>query len=170
MTNYSAQDLLTKQVLPVPKEAEAAWFDIPEKWMEREFLSSDAAGSLSVLYINGESKRKAAGIPDDLNAGFVFTADDMKIHYVTSYLGKRCWILEKDGLKLLIPNGVPPERIFTRTGPDYHDISLVTLGKKDDLAVWDAFHTANKNQPQLQDFSAETDLTLILRNDGIYYR
>ncbi|MBQ6482521.1 MAG: ComEC/Rec2 family competence protein [Anaerolineaceae bacterium] len=170
MTNYGAQDLLTKQILPIEKEIEAAWFDIPERWMQRDFLSSDSAGELSVLYVNGESKRQAAEIPDVLNDGFVFIADDIQIHYITSFLGKRCWILEKDGLSLLFPNGVPPERIFTRTGPVPQEISLVLLGKKDDLSLWNNFHSAHQNQPQLQDFSAKTDLTLILRNDGIYYR
>lgn len=170
MTNYGAQDLLKKQILPIPKNIEAAWIDIPEKWMQLEFLSSKTAGSLSVLYVNGESKRKTAEIPDTLNDGFVFIADDIQIHYVTSFLGKRCWILEKDGLKLLFPNGIPPERIFKRTGPALHEISLVILGKKDDLTLWNNFHSVHQNQPQLQDFSAETDLTLILRNDGVFYR
>ena len=170
LTNYGAQDLLAKKILPISKEAEAAWIDIPEQWMQKEFLSSDAAGRLSVLYVNGESQRKTAGIPDRLESGFVFIADGIRIRYVTSFLGKRCWMLEKDDLCLLLPNGIPPERIFTKSGPSPREISLVILGKKDDPALWKAYHSDHQDRPQIQDFSDDMDLTLILRNGEIYYR
>ena len=169
LTNYGAQDLLQKQVLPIPHTVTAAWIDIPEAWMQREFLTSGAADELSIFYLNGESKRKTSDVPDKLSDGTVFSIDGINIHAVTSYLGKRCWLLETDDMSLLIPNGVPPERIFTRKSPNINNITLVLLGKRDDKPSWAAFHENNGNQPQLQDFSETGDVTLVIRNGQISY-
>ena len=169
LTNYGAQDLLQKQLLPIPHIVTTAFIDIPEAWMQREFLASGVSDGLSIFYLNGESIRKTTEIPDKLTEGTIFSIDGINIHVITSYLGKRCWLLEKDGMKLLIPNGVPPERIFTHRGPDRKDITLVLVGKRDDKSTWTAFHKDNENQPQLQDFSEEGDITLIIRNDQISY-
>ena len=88
LSNYAAQDFLEKKLLPVASIPEAAWIDISEEWMRREFLASDTAGELSLLYLNGELANKTADVPERMTDGTVFTMDGINVFFVTSYMNK----------------------------------------------------------------------------------
>ena len=136
LTNYAAQDILEKQLLPVRRVPEAASIDITEGWMSREFLASGAADGLSILYLNGKSPRPETGVPEELIPGFAFSVDGIELELAAFFLGKRAWVVKNEGYSLLFPNGIPPERIFTRIGPDRREISLVVFGKRDNRERW----------------------------------
>ena len=167
LTNYAAQDLLEKQIFPIARIPEAAWLDIPEEWMRKAFLSSEASGDLSLLYLNGISRVESSDVPEKIREGMVFSMDGIRLHYTASYMLKRAWIIEDRGWKLLFPNGVPPERIFTRSGPDLNEITLVVLGARDNPGLWDAFAAGHGNRPQRIRFSDSYDVSLYLTNTGI---
>ena len=40
---------------------------------------------------------------------------------------------------ILLPNGIPPERLFTKDGLHPEGISLVLLGAKDDPSLWETY-------------------------------
>lgn len=163
LSNYAAQDALEKQLLPVPRVPEAASVDITEGWMSREFLASGAADGLSVFYLNGRSQRPGAGGPEELSPGFGFSVDGVDLGLAASFLGKRAWVVRNEGYSLLFPNGIPPERIFTRTGPDQREISLVVFGRRDDRERW-----ADLEIPVL-DLSDRNDVTLEIRQGKVSY-
>ena len=170
LSNYAAQDLLKKRILPVSVSPEAAWIDIPEAWMCREFLSSGAAEDLSILYLNGELAGKTVNALERMTDGTVFSVDGMNLFFVTSYMNKRVWILADKNYALLFPNGVPPVRIFTESVPDLDRITLIILGKRDDKVLWSEYCAVNRFCPQIEDFSEKGDVTFFLANDGISYR
>ena len=170
LTNYAAQDLLEKKILPVVSLPEAAWIDISEEWMRRKFLASDAAGELSLLYLNGELADKTADAPERMSDGTVFTMDGIKVFFVTSYMNKRVWVIEDKNYMVLFPNGVPPSRIFTDSIPDLERIALIILGKRDDKVIWNDYCIKNRYCPQIEDFSENTEVTFFLSKDGISYR
>lgn len=164
LTNYAAQDILGKQMLPIQKIPAAAFLDLSEEWMTREFLASGAADELSLYYLNGESRRPGEKIPEELSAGFRFTADGIILRVAASFLGKRAWLVESEGITLLFPNGVPPERIFLRSGADERDISLVIFGRRDDQSRW------KNHSCQFLDLSKSVNSTLVLKKGNIFYR
>ena len=163
LTNYAAQDLLEKQLLPVRRVPEAASIDITESWMDKEFLASGAADGLSVLYLNGRATRPGTGTPEDLIPGSVLSVDGTELKLAASFLGKRAWVVENEGYSLLFSNGIPPERIFTRTGPDKREISLVIFGKRDDRERWTDYEIP------LLDVSDRNDLTLEIKPGRVSY-
>lgn len=163
LTNYAAQDILEKQLLPVRRVPEAASIDITESWMSREFLASGAADDLSILYLNGRAPRPGTGAPEELTPGFAFSADGVDLELAVSFLGKRAWVVKNEGYSLLFPNGIPPERIFTRTGPDRREISLVVFGKRDEWERW-----ADYEIPVL-DISDRNDVTLEIKQGMVSY-
>ena len=168
LTNYGAQDALAKQILPEPRVFSAAWLDLTEGWMRREFLESGTADDLSAAYLNGNAVGE--GIPEKLADGFEFNADGMRLRHVTSFVGKRAWLIEGEGIQLLFPNGVPPERIFTRNGIDSREISLVLLGMRDNKSIWEEFQTESSFCPEIRDFSEDGDVTLVLRRGELAFR
>lgn len=170
LTNYSAQDLLEKKIFPVSCSPAAAWIDIPEAWMKREFLKSDKAAGLSVLYLNGELANEAVFAPDELEEETAFTMDGIVLRYVKSYLNKRAWIVEDRNYTILFPNGIPPKRLFTDFTPDMGNLSLAVLGKRDDKSLWAEFSEQNNNRLQIEDFSEKGDVTIILSREGMFYR
>ena len=170
LTNYGAQDLLKKQVLPIPRKTEAAWLEIPENWMVREFTASGAAEGLSLLSLNGMMRKGAGEDAERMTDGSVYILDDVILHFITGYLGKRCWLVESGGLRLLFPNGVPPKRIFTPGQSGGGDISLAVLGKRDSKEIWEEYLAENVNRSALQLFTAPEDITLIIRDGQLSYR
>ena len=169
ITDYGAQKLLEKQVLPVRRAPEAAWIDIQETWMSREFLESGSGDDLSVLYLNGRSERNDPGLPEKLEKGFTFAADGIELRMAASYLNRRAWILVSAGKQILFPNGIPMERIFSREGPKLTDIDLVILGKRDDAEIWRTISTSRGGQPTLLDSSEEGSVTIFASEKGIAY-
>ena len=170
LTNYSAQDLLEKKIFPVFCSPAAAWLDISESWMKREFLLSDKAADLSMLYLNGELANNAADAPNELEEETVFTMDGIVLRYIKSYLNKRAWIVEDRNYAILFPNGIPPKRLFTDPAPDFGNLSLAVLGKRDDKSLWAEFSEQNNNRLQIEDFSEKGDVTIILSREGMFYR
>ncbi len=162
LTNYAAQDALEKQLLPVRRVPEAASIDITESWMSREFLASGAADGLSVFYLNGKSQRPGTDIPEKLSTGFGFSVDGIDLSLASTFLGKRAWVVRQEGYSLLFPNGIPPERIFTRFGPDPREISLVVFGKRDNRDRW-----VDYTGPLL-DFSDSGDVTLEVKHGKVF--
>ncbi len=166
ITDYAAQELLEKQILPVRIVPSAAWIDISESWMEREFLASGAGRELSVLYLNGRSRQNNTPVPADLETGFVFSADDISVHLASSYMNKRAWIIESGSHNVLFPDGIPPKRIFTGRGARPDEVSMIVLGKRDEAAVWKEY-LQGAETPVLLDRSDDGKITLVLRDDSI---
>ena len=167
MTNYAAQKLLERQVLPVRRIPAAAWISIQEYWMTREFLESGTGDDLSVLYLNGRSERKTQDLPEKLTRGSVFAADGIELHMAASYLNRQGWIIISEGKQILFPNGIPMERIFSHDGPNLTDIDVVVLGKRDDADVWRTISASRGGQPTLLDRSSEGSVTLYISKKGI---
>lgn len=170
LTNYAALDLLEKKILPLPQAPEAAWLDIQEDWMQEQFLDSGAAKDLDLLYLNGISRSGTSGLYRKLSTGMAFNQDDFYLQYAADYLGKRSWMIESAGMSLLIPNGIPPERIFTRGGTEEKAVSLVILGKRDDPEIWADYRTAKGSTLQVRDFSETPESSFVLTKRGIAYR
>ena len=170
LTNYSAQDLLEKKIFPVFCSPAAAWLDIPESWMKREFLKSDKSANLSVFYLNGELANEAADVPDELSEDTIFAMDGIVLRFVKSYLNRRAWVVEDRNYAILFPNGIPPKRLFMDPAPDLGNVSLAVLGKRDDKFLWAEFNEQNKNRLQIEDFSEQGDVTIILSQEGMFYR
>lgn len=170
LTNYGAQDLLEKQVLPIPLTIDAAWLDIREPWMQREFTASGTADNLSVLYLNGISQRRNIDIAEKLEDGYKLTADGIGLQFITAYMERRSWIIEQGEIRLLFPNGIPPERIFYRGGPEPDEITLVILGKRDEISLWEDYRESARLKLQLQDFSDEGDVMLIIKKGQLAYQ
>lgn len=169
ITDYGAQKLLEKQVLPVRRAPEAAWIDIQESWMSREFLGSGSGDGLSVLYLNGRSERDDPGLPKKLEKGFTFAADGIELRMAASYLNRKAWILVSAGNRILFPNGIPMERIFPLEGMKPADIDLVVLGKRDDAGTWQTVSTSRGGRPTLLDSSEEGRITIFASEKGIAY-
>jgi hypothetical protein len=167
MTNYAAQKLLEKQILPVRRSPVAAWIDIQEDWMIREFLDSGTGDELSVLYLNGRSEREDPDLPKKLEKGFAFSADGIELHMAASYLNKQSWILVCEGKHILFPNGIPMERIFSFNGPQLAEMDLVVLGKRDDRDTWQAISSSNEGRPTLLDRSDEGSVTIYISQNSI---
>ena len=170
LTNYAAQDALAKQFIPLRRVPEAACIDIPEYWMRREFLGSGAADDLPVFYLNGESRRSGAEIPEKLSTGTVFSFNDLELQIAGGFLGRRAWLVESGGIRLLFPNGVPPERIFVRNGIDPEKISLLILGKRDDPVRWNTYRTEHAEQLPVFDRTDSIDTSFYLSENGLSYR
>lgn len=164
MTNYAAQDALEKRLLPVRSVPEAACIDLSEEWMSREFLASGAGDRPDIFYVDGISVHPGAGMPETLGAGFEISAGDCGLRLAASYLGRRAWLVESEEIWLLFPNGIPPERIFTRNGPDEQKVSLVIFGKRDDQSRW-----KDHLLPAL-DLSGTVNNSLVLKNGVLSYR
>lgn len=169
LTNYAAQDILEKQILPVPRPIEAAWLDLQENWMMNEFLRSNAAQKLPVLYVNGTNQKSASEYPKSLTDSDVFSVDNIKLQMVRSFLGKRCWKIESGKFSLLLPNGISPERIFETRDTDPREIDLVILGTQDDKAVWKEYTAIHNSRPLIHDFSASVDYTLHITENRLSY-
>ena len=169
LTNYGAREVLEKQFLPVRKVPEAAWIDIQEDWMSREFSSSDAGDGIPVLYLDGKARNAGQKYPEELSSGFEFSADGISLRLAASYLGKRAWTAEQGKQQILFPNGIPPKRIFTREGVRPQEITLVALGKRDDPAVWEAYFDS-PDSPVLLDQSSVSEFGLVIDSGkiGIY--
>ena len=71
-------------------------------------------------------------------------------------------MVRQEGYSLLFPNGIPPERIFTRFGPDPREISLVVFGKRDNRDRW-----VDYTGPLL-DFSDSGDVTLEVKHGKVF--
>jgi hypothetical protein len=170
LTNYAAQDALAKQFIPLKRVPEAACIDIPEYWMRREFLGSGAADDLPVFYLNGESRRSGAEIPEKLSTGTVFSFNDLELQIAAGFLGRRAWLVESGRTRLLFPNGIPPERIFVRNGIDPEKISLLILGKRDDPVRWNTYRTEHAEQLPVFDRTDSIDTSFYLSENGLSYR
>ena len=169
LTDFAAQEILEKQILPVRIAPAAAWIDIQETWMQKAFIESGAGDDLSVLYLNGVARNGSAGIPERLESGYKMSADGVTIRLASSYLGKRAWIIEADSLRLLIPNGIPPKRIFTRDNPKPKELSLTVLGKRDDLSDWDTLCGASGTCPYLPDRTEKGTVSLSIGSGRISF-
>jgi len=169
LTNYTAQDILEKQILPIRRTVDAAWLDIQEIWMRNEFLKSKAAQELPLLYVDGTKQSTAAGFPEKLTEGTVFYADNIKMELVRSFMEKRCWKIESYDFSLLFPNGISPDRIFSVRGQDSRGIDLVILGTRDDKALWEEYRASHDGLPLTQDFSASVNFTLRISQDRMSY-
>ena len=167
ITDYAAQELLEKQILPVRRAPEAAWIDIQESWMAHEFLESGSGKDLSVLYLNGLSKREQPGLSERLEKGFTFATDGIELQMAASYLNRQAWIFGGEGKQVLFPNGIPMERIFSHEGPQLSDIDLVILGKRDDVDAWQTISTSRGGRPTLLDRSEEGSITLYFSEKSI---
>lgn len=167
ITDYSAQKLLEKQILPVRRMPEAAFLTLQEKWMAREFLESDNGNDLAVLYLNGRSEKENADLPEKLERGFSLAADDLELQMAADYLNRQAWILISEGKRILFPNGIPAERIFSREGIRLSEIDLVVLGKRDDAAIWKDISNSHGGRPTLLDRSEEGSVTLYITEKGL---
>lgn len=170
LTNYAAQDLLEKQFMPVKRVPEAACVDIPEDWMRREFLESGTADELTVFYLNGESRRSDTDLPQKLSAGTVFSYGDLDLQIAGSFLGKRAWLVDSTGIRLLFPNGIPPERIFVRNGIEPGSITLSILGKRDDAERWKTYQAEHALQLPIFDRTDFFDTNFYLSGKGLSFR
>ncbi len=169
LSNYAAQEALGKQVLPVRRIPEAAWLEIPEEWMRREFLDSEAAKDLKLLYLNGRAQTEDPAIPGQLETGSAFSADGITLRALMFYMGRRAWSVENDQFSLLFPNGIPPERIFSKPGAVPLSADLIVLGKRDDPGLWRAYLAEQRKSPALldrTDTNKETFLTLDMKGIG----
>ncbi len=163
LSNYAAQEKLERQILPVRHVPEAAWIDTSEPWMGKELLVSKAGDGLSVFYLNGRSRISSPDVPENLIPGFSFEADGIRLTAAASFLGKRAWIIGSEGVCVLFPNGIPPERIMAHGGPvSADDIDTTVLGKRDDVEVWRGFSEENNGFLRIIDRTAEGELTLYL--------
>ena len=166
VTNYAAQELLEKQILPVRTATSAAWIDMTEKWMGREFLESGAGDELSVFYLDGISQRTGSGIPAELAPGTVFQMDDMSLRIAASYMNRRAWTVGNGSYTVLFPDGIPPKRLFAGGGIRPAEISLIVLGKRDEMPVWKEYLPAD-DPPVLLDAGNDGGITLVLEDDTI---
>ncbi len=156
LSNFAAQEALEQQILPVRKIPRAAWIDTSESWMGQELLDSGAADGLSLFYLNGIRHRLFSGAPEKLFPGFSFAADGVRLSAAASYLGKRAWIVDNGEVRVLFPNGIPPERIMDH-GNDISvsDIDTVVIGKRDDAETWSGFSAAHGGFPAVIDRTEE---------------
>lgn len=164
LTNYGGQDALKRTFLPLVRLPAAAWIDIPEAWMRREFLTSGAADGLSVFFLNGGSVNSDPAGPESLDSGYTFCADGLRLRFLTAYLGKRAWSIENTRMRLLIPNGIPPERIFSPAKTNGEAYDAVILGRRDRKDLWAGFG------PKLLDVSDRPDTAFILSEDSLSIR
>ncbi len=163
LSNYGAQDVLEKQILPVRRVPEAAWIDTSESWMGRELLASEAADGLTVFYLNGKRELPFPGAPETLSPGFAFSADGVTLSAAGSFLGKRAWIVEAGGVRVLFPNGIPPERIMEHNSSvSVYDIDTAVLGKRDDPEAWHRFAGSRKRCPGIIERTEDGNVTIYL--------
>ena len=165
LTNYAARKTLEEQLLPVRRVPAAAWIDFREAWMLREFTGSGPEGDPAVLYLNGRTD--APGLPQTVEPGFVFSADGVTLRAAASFMGKRAWTAEYGGQRVLIPNGIPPERIFTRTGVQPSGTDLVLIGKRDLGASWQEYSAAHDGHPAVLDRTDPGRVTLTVSEGHI---
>ena len=135
--------------------------------MAHEFLESGSGKDLSVLYLNGLSKREQPGLSERLEKGFTFATDGIELQMAASYLNRQAWIFGGEGKQVLFPNGIPMERIFSHEGPQLSDIDLVILGKRDDVDAWQTISTSRGGRPTLLDRSEEGSITLYFSEKSI---
>lgn len=167
LTNYAAQELLEKQILPVRRVPAAAWIDTTEPWMGRELLESGTADGLRLFYLNGRRQPENADVTEFLIPGYSFSADGIRLTAAASFLGRRAWTLECDGVRVLFPNGIPPERIAeNRDIFSVREIDAAVLGMKDDIEAWRSFTEAGSGRPDLIDRTEEGKLTLGFSSGG----
>lgn len=164
MTNYAAQTALEKTIFPIRSVPAAAWLDFQDEWMRTAFMQSGSADGLPLLYTEDVSLG-GSEYPEKLMDGMAFSADGIRLRAEKTFLGHRAWILENDHLRLLFPNGVPPERIFSAKRIRPETISLAVLGIRDDAALW---QDAGTGIP-LFDRSEHNTTTLFLDGESISY-
>ena len=133
--------------------------------MLREFTGSGPEGDPAVLYLNGQTD--APGLPQTVEPGFVFSADGVTLRAAASFMGKRAWTAEYGGQRVLIPNGIPPERIFTRTGVQPSGTDLVLIGKRDLSASWQEYSAAHDGHPAVLDRTDPGRVTLTVSEGHI---
>ncbi len=136
-TNYSARDLMDRRLFTAQATPAAAWIDFEADWMRDLFRSSNEAAGIELLYAGG---RDGDGVL--LHAGDSFEADGVTVTCASTWLDRRAWTVSCRDRVLLFPNGIPPERIFTRGGLSAEDISLTVLGAKDDIQLWEGYTAA----------------------------
>ena len=130
-TNYSARDLLDQRLFSTAERPSAAVIDFQSPWMQDLFRDSGAASALELLITGGTDSDGTA-----FAAGDSFEADGVRVTCVSLWLGRRAWTLECRERVLLFPNGIPPERVYSRAALYPEAVSLVLLGPKDDPAQW----------------------------------
>ncbi len=156
LSNFAAQEALEQQILPVRHIPWAAWIDTSDSWMGQELLDSGAADGLSLFYLNGIRQRSFSDAPEKLFPGFSFAADGVRLSAAASYLGKRAWVVDNGEVRVLFPNGIPPERIMDH-GNDISasDIETVVIGKRDDAETWFSFSKGRGGFPAVIDRTGE---------------
>ena len=136
-TNYSARDLMDRRLFTAQATPAAAWIDFEADWMRDLFRGSNEAAGIDLLYAGG---RDGDGVL--LSAGDSFEADGVTVTCASTWLDRRAWTVSCRDRVLLFPNGIPPERIFTRGSLASEDVSLIVLGAKDDIALWEGYTAA----------------------------
>ncbi len=154
-TNYSARDLLDRRLFTAAEKPCAAVIDFRSPWMRDLFRDSREASSIELLIAGGTD---ADGVP--FEAGDSFEADGVLVTCVSVWLGRRAWTLESRERVLLFPNGIPPERVYSRAGLYPESVSLVLLGAKDDPAQWPDSALTLRNRAEIRiDEKGEIRLT-----------
>lgn len=145
ITGYQARELL--QSGPFAAEpVRLAVIDLEKSWMATALDSFSDPAELTLFLnnrLNRSTARNPADTPEKITNGFEITDSDVQIRLIADHLRRKAWLIRYGRLSVLVPNGVPPQRVPLNAlkGP----VDFLILKRDESAERWTAHFAADQS-------------------------